>query len=193
VSVSRGKAFFFSDQRRGQPGAEALRRRRPCNGRRLDAEQAAARAGARFLGISLVDMAKEVDVGVRLEPAVGLALIGEPAFAQGVMAEHEHELALGKVPECAGEGLLAEAEFSLVEITDGEQGGVEADDAKAEAAAGDDRMRSEERIGGVLDAGEGGGQGAEEEGQSTGRRRGRSIADPVSGRGSPILQHDSPA
>ncbi len=59
---------------------------------RGDADEAGPRAGAGVLGVGLVDVAEEVDVGAALQPAVRVALVGEPPLAEGMVGEDEDEL-----------------------------------------------------------------------------------------------------
>src|SRR4051812_26551387 len=81
-----------------------------------DADQARAAARPGKLGVALVDVAEKVDVGAALHPAVRVALIGEPAFAEGVMGEDEGELVFGEGRESLGDSTATEAELALVDV-----------------------------------------------------------------------------
>ncbi|MFO0757551.1 MAG: hypothetical protein U0359_13730 [Byssovorax sp.] len=99
-------------------------------------EGSAGTSASRF-GVSVVDVAEEVEVGAGPDPAVRFSLVGEPASAEGMVGEDDDELAGGVgVEEGFGEGRFAKAELAASMSPAARRGGGEADDADGGGFAG---------------------------------------------------------
>jgi hypothetical protein len=106
-------------------------------------DQLAPAAARQERRIRLVDVAAQVHVRALREQRQRLALVGEPAVAERVVGQRQHQLVGGRRRrEGRGQKALAQAQPAVILIVGGQQRGVQAEDAHAPAAPGQGRAEA---------------------------------------------------